>query len=258
VNLRIVWMATVVVLAGLAVPTVYGQGSVKGQVIWSDKVIPKAPELNVNTDKMHCLSKGKLLDDSLLIDPKTKGIKNVVFWLVDAKEPLKVLPTPKELLDKKVSIDQPCCMFIERITVVLDGQELIVKNSSPVSHNVNINGGAAGPTQNTTIPAGREISLGKIKARAFPTIPYSCTIHAWMKGFVVVPNSPYYALTDAEGKFEIKNVPAGNYRLVGWHERIGWIFPGAKMEARNIPVTVTDKQVTELKPLLRKLEDDDE
>lgn len=256
-NHRMMLMAAVVVMAGLAVPSVQGQGSVKSQVIWSDKAIPKPAELNVTTDKMHCLSKGKLFDESLIIDAKTKGVKNVVFWLVDAKDPMKVIPSPKEAISKAAIIDQPCCAFVERVTIVLDGQEVIVKNSSPVAHNVNVNGGAAGPNLNTTIPAGRQVSLGKIKARTFPTIGYSCTIHPWMKGWIVVPNSPYYAITDAEGKFEIKNVPAGNYRLVGWHEKIGWIFPGDKMEKRNVPVTIEDKKATEMKPLPRKVEDEE-
>jgi hypothetical protein len=77
-----------------------------------------------------------------------------------------------------------------------------------------------------------------------------------MRGWLVVPHSPYFAVTDAEGKFEI-TAPPGNYRLMGWHERINWIFPSNKMENRNVPVTIPKDKTLELKPLLRKAEDDD-
>jgi hypothetical protein len=250
-------MAALIALA-IGTPAVQAQGGIKSQVIWSDSSVPKNEVANVDKDKAHCLSKGDILKDELIVDPKTKGIKNVVFWLVDAKDPLKGFPTPAALKGKSIDIDQPCCVFIKRHTVVLEGQNLVVKNSSPISHNVNITGGADGPTLNITIPPGKDLKVGEVKPRAFPIIPYSCTIHPWMKGYVLALNTPYYAITDAEGKFEIKNVPAGNYRLVGWHERIGWIFPGAKMENRNTPVKIDSGKTLELKPLMRKVEDDDD
>ena len=51
-----------------------------------------------------------------------------------------------------------------------------------------------------------------------PPIQYKCTIHGWMTGYVRIFDHPYYAVTDADGKFEIKNAPAGKYRIVYWHE----------------------------------------
>jgi hypothetical protein len=40
-----------------------------------------------------------------------------------------------------------------------------------------------------------------------------------MLAFVVVVPTPYFAVTDATGAFEIKGVPAGKYTLVVWHEK---------------------------------------
>ena len=51
-----------------------------------------------------------------------------------------------------------------------------------------------------------------------PPIQYKCTIHGWMTGYVRIFDHPYYAVTDEDGKFEIKNAPAGKYRIVYWHE----------------------------------------
>ncbi|MGL4555702.1 MAG: hypothetical protein ACRC33_31425 [Gemmataceae bacterium] len=250
-------LAAAVAAAATAAPSALAQGSVKSQVIWSDKAIPKNEEAKVDKDKDHCLSKGQIRKDDIVVDPKTKGVKNVIFWLVDAKDPMKLLPTPEALKGKGVEIDQPCCAFIPRHTVILAGQKLVVKNSSPIAHNIKISGGADGPDLNIALPAGAKLDVGEVKARSFPIVPYSCSIHAWMSGYLMPLPSPYYAVTDAEGRFEIKDVPAGEYRLVGWHEKIGWIFPGANAAARNVPVAVKDKEATELKPLPRKVDDDE-
>ena len=63
--------------------------TVKGRVVFpADKVIPKRAALAVNQDKPHCLAKGPLLDESVLVNPKTRGVKNVVVYLrPDNNEP---------------------------------------------------------------------------------------------------------------------------------------------------------------------------
>jgi hypothetical protein len=45
--------------------------------------------------------------------------------------------------------------------------------------------------------------------------------HTWMSAYVFVVDQPYYAVTDAAGKFELKDVPPGAYTLVVWHESLG-------------------------------------
>jgi hypothetical protein len=255
-RLMAILLAAAIGLAATA-PAALAQGSVKSQVIWSDKNVPKNEEAKVDKDKEHCHEKGPILKNELVVDPKTKGVKNVVFWLVDAKNPTGLIPTPKALQGKVVKLDQPMCAFIPRHTVILDGQQLEVWNSSPIAHNIKISGGADGPDLNISLPAGGKLPAIAVKPRSFPIVPCSCSIHAWMNGYLLPLPSPYYAITDAEGKFEIKDVPAGEYRLVGWHEKIGWIFPNPKMESRNMPVTVKDKAATTLDPLKRKVEDED-
>ena len=49
-------------------------------------------------------------------------------------------------------------------------------------------------------------------------VAFSCSIHPWMAGRVRVFEQPYFAITDANGDFEIKDAPAGKYNLVYWHE----------------------------------------
>ncbi len=51
-----------------------------------------------------------------------------------------------------------------------------------------------------------------------PPIQYKCTVHPWMTGYVRIFDHPYFAVTDEDGKFEIKNAPVGKFRIVYWHE----------------------------------------
>jgi len=247
-------------LAYLAValtgPSAYAQGSVRSQVIWSDKVIPKNEPVLVNPRRGWPLA-GRVLKDELIIDAKTKGVKNVVFWLADAKEPSKLIATPKRLQNQVVEIDSPVGHYVPRHAIILAGQDLVLKNTSRVAHGIVISGGVEEPNLNLAQPPGNRVMVGKVKTRLFPIIPFSSPIHPWMRGYILPLPSPYYGITDAEGRFEIKDVPAGEYRLVGWHEKIGWIFPGKDLATRNTAVTVKDKAATELKPLPRKVEDED-
>ena len=49
--------------------------------------------------------------------------------------------------------------------------------------------------------------------------PVTCGFHPWMKGWVLPRNNGYFAVTDANGKFEIKDLPTGDQlTFVVWHE----------------------------------------
>jgi hypothetical protein len=52
-------------------------------------------------------------------------------------------------------------------------------------------------------------------------IPVKCNIHSWMHAWIGVLEHPYFAVTGADGAFEIKNVPSGEYTLEAWHEKLG-------------------------------------
>ena len=52
-------------------------------------------------------------------------------------------------------------------------------------------------------------------------IQVECNMHSWMKAWIVVADSTYYALTDKDGSFKIENIPPGTYKLRLWHESLG-------------------------------------
>src|SRR6266849_4649482 len=52
-------------------------------------------------------------------------------------------------------------------------------------------------------------------------IPVKCNVHPWMKGYIAVFKHPYFAITDKDGTFDLKNVPPGDYTIEAWHEKYG-------------------------------------
>jgi hypothetical protein len=230
-----------------------GWSAVTGQVVLkAGTPVPARAPLNVTQDKEHCLSKGPILDEAMIVSEKTHGIKNVVVWLrpnaMNVKATLaatEIHPDDAKRKPAEVVIDQPCCMFIKRITVARVGDTLVAKNSSPIQHNffwTSSNNGAF----NQNIPAGQSFKLPAPLVPESSAIPYRCTVHPWMSGTVRVFDHPYYAVTDDDGRFTIPNAPQGMYRLVVWHETSG--FAGGAPGRFGTPITIAGP-VTTLDPL---------
>jgi hypothetical protein len=170
------------------------------------------------------LAKGPILDESVIVNPKNRGIKNVVVWLRPDNNDLRAAFAQNEVhpVDAKrkpadVVIDQPCCMFVDRVSCARVGDTIVVKNSAAIVHNffwASINNG----NFNANVPANGQWKMPNALVAESPPIQYKCTIHGWMTAYVRVFDHPCYAVTDDDGKFEIKNAPAGKFRIVYWHE----------------------------------------
>jgi hypothetical protein len=227
--------------------------AVKGQVKFPEgKAAPERKKLDVSQDKAHCLSKGDILDESLIVNPKNKGIKNVVVWLrpdnMNAKaklEPAQIHPSDKERKPATITIDQPCCMFVQRITLARVGDTIKAKNPAPVAHNffwTSANNGEF----NVTVAKESDWTMPQALVAEASPVQFKCTIHPWMAGYVRIFDHPYYAVTDEDGKFEIKNAPVGKFRMVVWQEKQG--FLGGKDGRFGTPVEIKAGG-TELKPV---------
>jgi hypothetical protein len=225
--------------------------TIKGQVTYT-----KAPEPaveKVDTDKPVCCKNGDLKSNKYIVNPKNKGLQNAVVWLrpdsddraatfpKDKIEPalLKAKPVTREL-------DQPNCQFEPRVMAAREGDTLVVKNSSKISHNINWNGN--GLTFNFSIPAGKDYKPEEtLKADRLPT-SFACNAHTWMQGRMRVFDHPYFAVTDENGNFEIKNAPEGKFRIVYWHEAG---FHKGKDGVNGFEIDIKDggKGTMELKPI---------
>ena len=69
-------------------------------------------------------------------------------------------------------------------------------------------------------------------------LPFKCDVHPWMTGYVVISKHPFFATTADDGKFTIKDVPAGAYTLEAWHEKLGTQTAEVKVEEGK-PAEVT-------------------
>jgi plastocyanin len=116
-----------------------------------------------------------------------------------------------------VQIDQKQCVFIPRVIVAPAGGTVEFLNSDRLLHNIHSVSKENVPI-NRTQPRGRTIPV--VFARP-EIIRIKCDLHPWMTAWVVVAPHPFYAVTDAQGQFVLDNVPAGQYTLGIWHERLG-------------------------------------
>ncbi|MFO0811753.1 MAG: hypothetical protein U0796_00945 [Gemmatales bacterium] len=195
-------------------PVADGWATVKGQVVFGGDTIPKAEECKVTSDQGHCLAKGALLDKVWDVNPSNKGLAGVVvFILQERDEKLPVHPDLKATPAPFV-LDQPYCVFTPRVFAIRAGQSITAKNPDPVAHNVVIKG--IKNDRNVQIPPGTEKEI-KLDAEG-NALSVACGSHPWMKGYGWCIDHPYFAVTDKDGKFEIKNVPAGSRKIVIWHE----------------------------------------
>jgi hypothetical protein len=152
--------------------------------------------------------------------------------------------------DEKVKIDQPHCAFLPHALVLFPsytdadgkkqstGQKLIVTNHSKTGHNFAYTDyGGVNPGGNISLGPDSEKELDPLEPSKDP-VSISCKVHTWMSGDMWAVDHPYYAVTDKDGKFEIKNVPAGNVNIAAWHGRAKWLNPG---RYKGDPIELTDK-----------------
>src|SRR5271166_6565953 len=117
-----------------------------------------------------------------------------------------------------VVVDQKKMEFIPHVVVILQGTTVDFTNSDPVGHNVywpSISGNKKLTHNLGTWPKGDKKSFQFNDLGAAPLL---CNVHPEMSGYVVVVATPYFAVTDKDGNYEIKNVPAGKYTLKTWSE----------------------------------------
>jgi hypothetical protein len=252
----------IVMLLGFGSETksVYAQngfGSFSGQFVL-DGIIPEPKILvkkNQNVKNPNVCAVANLLDESLVVDKKTKGIKNIFIYIrkVDKIHPaLKV--TPKNKLE--IVFDQQACQFSPHAMFVRTDQTVLVKSNDACSHNTHTYP-LKNQAENFIIPninrAG--VPLKHPVAEILP-IKVSCDIHPWMKAWWLILDHPYAAVTSKDGKFKIENLPEGQYDFIVWHEQTGYIgskkghYPSGVATKKGFKVTVQPRKNTKFKAFL--------
>lgn len=176
-----------------------------------DGTPPPPKKIQVTKDHEKCGA--EQLSEELLVGDGN-GVQNVVVSIIEP-------PTGKAItaLPQKVEIDQRGCRFIPHVVIMPAGGKLKMRNSDGISHNMHTFS-KVNPAINKAQPGFKKtMTIRSLKKPE--TIRLQCDYHGWMSAWIVVTDNPYTVLTDATGKFELTDVPAGTYTLKLWHERLG-------------------------------------
>jgi choline dehydrogenase-like flavoprotein len=186
-------------------------GTITGTVKWTGPMPHLTPAV-INKDPLICDPNSQKTRDleRLLVGPQS-GVANTVVFLKDISRG-KAMDLPQQ----RRFLDQRHCRYEPHILLVPANAELQMKSSDATLHTIHMEGAA---TYNLPFPF-----TNQTVARPMPTVglvSLRCNGgHTWMNAEMFVVPHPYYAVTDESGKFELSDVPPGEYQLVAWHE--GW------------------------------------
>lgn len=194
-------------------------GNLKGRFVF-DGIAPDAVRLNVALPPQ--CANHNVMDERLIVDKKSLGIKNVLIYV--SSEKVNIHPSYEKTAKDTIVMDNKRCRFDPHVVVVRISQTLKFHNSDPLDHNFNMAPFGDAPV-NPLLGQNGSVKHNFSKAQRVP-VPVSCNVHGWMRGFVVVRNDPYAALSDDQGSFELKNLPVGELEFTVWQEKSGWLAAG--------------------------------
>ena len=183
-------------------------GSVQGTIKFAGTA-PKPVKIDMSQDPA---CKGANASEDLVVD--SGNLANVFVYVKDGLDNYSFEP-PKDA----AKIDQEGCRYHPHVLGVMTGQTVEVVNSDPTTHNIH-------PTPkdnrewNESQPP-KAAPIDKSFARQEIMLPVKCNQHPWMKIYISVVKTPFFAVTDKDGKFEIKGLPPGTYTLAAVQEKLG-------------------------------------
>jgi hypothetical protein len=250
VSVKRVFVAAACCVLSLSAVQADDWGHVTGSIVVDGeipaKVLLHAKGAQIKDGKV-CAAEDTYADD-LVINEETKGLANAFVFMYRA--PKKIHPDLKDAPEEKVIFDQKNCMFTPHCLFIRKGQTVEVLSDDPIAHNTHTYP-IRGTQSNILIPPnvreGSGVDIACNVAESMPH-PVQCDYHPWMRAHWLVCDHPYAAITDAEGKFTIENLPEGTHDFRIWHERKGWID-------RKYKVTVKGGETTELETYTVKVAD---
>lgn len=197
-----------------------GYGTLSGQ-IFVDGPVPAPAKLDVNKDTAICSADGNVIfDQSLLVGSNNELQGAFVMLQLKSREEINVHPDLKAAPTDEVVLDNDKCVFVPATLAVRTGQSVKLKNSDAAGHNCHVTG--LNNTMNVNLPLNSETNVKFDKNERVPVI-VKCDIHPWMVAYMLIRDDPYFAVTDADGKFSIEKIPAGKWTFQFWHSRSGWM-----------------------------------
>jgi plastocyanin len=190
-----------------------GTATVAGAVNY-DGAVPNLKPVSMSADPT-CASKhsGPVPSDVLALGPN-KELGNVFVYVKSGLPDAQWSP-PAE----PATIDQNGCLYHPHVIGVVVGQKLNFLNSDGLLHNVHALP-QVNQEFNIAMPAERKEAEHTFD-QAEGMFHVKCDVHPWMTAYVGVLKHPFFAVSGADGKFSIANLPAGTYTIEAWHEKLG-------------------------------------
>lgn len=143
-------------------------------------------------------------------------VAGAVVWLGNIRAGKRLPP------ERLFEVQHDDCRLLPRVQAALAGGTLNVRSADPVSHHTRF----THLHTRETLGIIRQSDAGSVVPHegllARPgLVRVRCDVHPWTTAWIAVFDHPYFAVTDAEGRFALTEVPPGRYTLVVWHERLG-------------------------------------
>ena len=191
-------------------------GTIEGTVHYA-KTPPKPVQIDMSQDPACTLGPANYSEGYVV---NNGGFANVFIYVKDGLGN-KIYAAPTQPVD----IDQKGCRYVPHVVGVMMGQAVRFTNSDPTMHNIHMNPTVQGnqpvdisqPPSNGQNGAHDEATVGKPELM----MPVRCNNHPWMQAFINVAPNPFFAVSDASGKFVIRGLPPGTYTVVADQENMG-------------------------------------
>jgi plastocyanin len=125
-------------------------------------------------------------------------------------------PSAAQAAPQVAKMDQKGMVFTPRVLPIAKGWTVEFANSDPVAHSVFTLDGEKYDLG--TWPKGEVRKYTFAKTGVYRQL---CKVHDDMLAFIVVLDTPWFAVSDKTGQFSLRGLPAGKYTLGVWHEKLG-------------------------------------
>lgn len=183
-------------------------GTVSGTVKFNGTA-PAPKKLDITKDQEVCGATPHM-DESLVVG-SSGGVKNAVIAITNIT---KGKPMPTE----GATLDQKGCQYQPRVLLVPANAPVKILNDDGILHNIHTFSKKNPPVNRAQPKFKKEIEE---KWAQPENVELRCDVHAWMNGWLVVQDNPYYVITDDSGAFKLTDVPPGEYEIKVWHEKLG-------------------------------------
>lgn len=202
-----------------------GNGIVSGRVALAG-VPPERRKLDLSAnptcERQHLRA---VYSEDVLVSKKG-GLRNTLVW-VKSGLPANHWPAPTET----VKLNQVGCIYEPHVLALMTGQTLEVSNADPLNHNVHAEATVNTPFNVAQPPRAEKLFQKFDKQETM--VPITCGVHGWMRAYVSVIDHPFFAVTDEDGRFEIKGLPPGDFTVEAIHETYGRLEHTAAMRAQT-------------------------